>query len=343
MGGEVIVTLPGDLGVNVSGEAGQNIDLTAPTALAPHSIGNHTDVNLTGAVANNYVKYDGTNWIPGTPDWLTQAAADLLYYPKNSNPSGYLTQATGNNLYPQLSGSYNDPAWINQLAYSKITGVPTFETPITVSNGLTRTAQNITNDLHTGKAGGQNVFGGNATGESLVLKGSNHATPGNVKIDGNLNIGSTGTPPSNYLLNVFGTGSGGSSIALINTNTSSVKTFEIWSNSSGTQSSYTQLLPVNTGVTFDGITMANWVRYGISPGLVGQFIFVLTGQELRLGADGKTRLRLLNDDMYLGHAGGSQKMGFFGVTPILRPTIPTGSSLDTVITALQNLGLFKQS
>lgn len=35
--------------------------------------------------------------------------------------------------------------------------------------------------------------------------------------------------------------------------------------------------------------------------------------------------------------------GFYGVTPIARQTVPTGSTVDQVITALQALGLFKQS
>lgn len=38
-------------------------------------------------------------------------------------------------------------------------------------------------------------------------------------------------------------------------------------------------------------------------------------------------------------------LGFFGVTPIARPTVATGTgkTVDDVITALQALGLFKQS
>lgn len=39
---------------------------------------------------------------------------------------------------------------------------------------------------------------------------------------------------------------------------------------------------------------------------------------------------------------GSQ-IGFFGVTPVARQVVPTGSTTDQVITALQNLGLFSQS
>lgn len=36
-------------------------------------------------------------------------------------------------------------------------------------------------------------------------------------------------------------------------------------------------------------------------------------------------------------------IGFFGVTPVTRPVVPTGSTTDTLITALQNLGLISQT
>lgn len=45
-------------------------------------------------------------------------------------------------------------------------------------------------------------------------------------------------------------------------------------------------------------------------------------------------------DMFRANA---TQIGFFGVTPAVRQTVPTGSSTDTVITALQTLGLFKQA
>ena len=43
--------------------------------------------------------------------------------------------------------------------------------------------------------------------------------------------------------------------------------------------------------------------------------------------------------------GNTQKIGFYGVTPIVRATLATGvmATTDDVITALQNLGLVKQS
>ena len=39
----------------------------------------------------------------------------------------------------------------------------------------------------------------------------------------------------------------------------------------------------------------------------------------------------------------SQKIGFHGSTPIVQAVLATGSTNDQIITALQNLGLVKQS
>lgn len=50
-----------------------------------------------------------------------------------SNDAGYLTNATGDVRYPQLSGGYVNPSWITSLPYTKITGAPTFNT---LSNGF---------------------------------------------------------------------------------------------------------------------------------------------------------------------------------------------------------------
>lgn len=40
---------------------------------------------------------------------------------------------------------------------------------------------------------------------------------------------------------------------------------------------------------------------------------------------------------------GPNLLGFYGVAAVARPLVPTGSTTDAVITALQSLGLFRQS
>lgn len=46
-----------------------------------------------------------------------------FYYPLSSNPSNYLTTTTGDARYPQLTGSYANPAFVASLPSSKITGL----------------------------------------------------------------------------------------------------------------------------------------------------------------------------------------------------------------------------
>lgn len=50
-----------------------------------------------------------------------------------------------------------------------------------------------------------------------------------------------------------------------------------------------------------------------------------------------------NDILSAGESGGARVVGFFGVTPVIRQVVATGSTADQIITALQNLGLFAQS
>lgn len=62
----------------------------------------------------------------------------------NHASAGYLTATTGDARYPQLAVSYADPAWITQLAWTKITGAPSsFPTnsnlQTVVTNGNTTT------------------------------------------------------------------------------------------------------------------------------------------------------------------------------------------------------------
>lgn len=216
------------------------------------------------------------------------------------------------------------------------------ENVLTFTTGLTRSVNTVTNDLLTGKAGGQNIYGGTASGENLVLKGSNNATPGRVQVDGKLNVGTTAIPPMEVDLNVYKTTSAQTSIMVLNTNTSAVKTIELINNASGTNNFYLQLVPSASAINYDGVAMANWGRISILAGAAGLMAFVLTNQDFRIGADGKTRILARNNDLTLGHSTG-QNIGVYGVTPVARQLVPLGSSTDTVITALQNIGWFRQS
>jgi hypothetical protein len=80
-----------------------------------------------------------------------------------------------------------------------------------------------------------------------------------------------------------------------------------------------------------------------------QFRTAATGQEISFRPKLLETL-VLTDDGTVGvtkiaAGGNSYKLGFHGVTPIVRATLATGAgaTVDNVITALQNLGLVKQS
>jgi hypothetical protein len=84
------------------------------------------------------------------------------------------------------------------------------ESALTFSTGLTRTVNTITNNLSTGVSGGQSVFGGTGSGESLTLNSTSHATKGKIffgsasAYDGvNNRLGINQTTPG-YALHVAG-------------------------------------------------------------------------------------------------------------------------------------------
>ena len=84
--------------------------------------------------------------------------------------------------------------------------LPTNEVPLTFTSGLTRTVNTVTNDLITGKSGGQTIFGGTASGENLTLSSTTNATKGKIifgsssAYDGtNMRLGINSTTPTSRL------------------------------------------------------------------------------------------------------------------------------------------------
>ena len=87
----------------------------------------------------------------------------------------------------------------------------------------------------------------------------------------------------------------------------------------------TKLQAVSGDTTVAALTVTGNVTM-TSDGAAAQTIVVGTTNGLKIGT------------------GNTQKLGFYGVTPIVRATLATGAmaTTDDVITALQNLGLVKQ-
>jgi hypothetical protein len=80
-----------------------------------------------------------TNLTEGSNLYYTNARFDTRLALKSTSDivegsNLYWTNARGDARYPQMSGSYDNPSWINSLPYSKITGVPSFEATITAPN-----------------------------------------------------------------------------------------------------------------------------------------------------------------------------------------------------------------
>ena len=81
-------------------------------------------------------------------------------------------------------------------------------TTYTAGTGLTLTSTTFYNNLSTGVAGGQNIFGGTAAGNNLILNSTTNATKGNIyfgsssvydEVNGRLGIGTT-TPSSTFAI-----------------------------------------------------------------------------------------------------------------------------------------------
>lgn len=84
---------------------------------------------------------------------------------------------------------------------------------LTFSTGLTNTADTITNDLSTGVAGGQYMYGGTAASELLTIVSTTHATKGTVA------FGATQVTGYNEIYDSWGIGVLGSSVKLSVLNT----------------------------------------------------------------------------------------------------------------------------
>ena len=142
-----------------------------------------TDITVTNAISGNITGNAGTvTGLTLTTNLTNQGGVGVLAWPA---AGATLTIPTG-------GGTLGTAAFTNVGAY---------EVPLTFSSGLTRTVNAITNDLITGKAGGQNIYGGIAQTESLTLNG-NIATASGTNIAGG----------DVYINAVPGTGTGASTV-----------------------------------------------------------------------------------------------------------------------------------
>lgn len=146
----------------------------------------------------------------------------------------------------------------------------------TIGSGLTLTSGTLTNDLLTGKAGGQTAIGGTAANESLTLQGTAHATQttsqvvcanalriplGTDKDALALYVGATANKVGFFgtSTNRLGVGIGGTWIMNLGpTFVQSLGVFYVFASSS-TAPGYTTAADDNTGLDLPGSDVANLV------------------------------------------------------------------------------------
>ena len=318
------VTLPKDLSVTVANEANQNVTVESPSALPAHTIGSHSDANFAAATNKQLQQY---NEDTGKWDAVTIPAAAVTAQ--------------------QISNWDTAFGWGNHA-----------------NSGYT---------VALGKATGQTVNGGTASGENLTLSSTNHATKGKIFFGANsvfdeatnrLAIGATSTsfnlqaetiyaPSFVYSPNFlapnginFGV-AGGTTLMFGDTNfnlqvgrftsLNPLARLEVIGGSNAST-------PVVWFKIYDEskyLIMTNAGKLGVNISSPSAWFDFKAGAANEVIMDIKTNAG--SSVMKLDESSNAPRVGFYGVTPVVRQTVAVGSSINDVITALQTIGIFKES
>ncbi|MFL5381303.1 MAG: hypothetical protein ACJ8GN_02130 [Longimicrobiaceae bacterium] len=178
---------------------------------------------------------------------------------------------------------------------------------LTIGAGLTLTGSTLTNDLLSGKAGGQTVVGGVAAGENLTLSSTSHATKGTL----------TATSGSQMILNT----------------TSANLRSPASDGTSGTAGCWISV--ADSGLTLGTSNVSISLDRNNSQIAISGNIFLTDARNIALGSGSGNKIGTAT----------SQKLGFWNTAPVAQQVLATGAGkvVDDVIALLQTIGLCRQA
>lgn len=332
-----------------------------------------TDVIITSPSSNQLLQYNGTNWVNVTVSLgggVTDHGA-LAGLSDNDHPQYYLASNVSTDAQNFLSAINSNLTYNNNTNRLTVTGG-------LVTPGI-RPASNGTSALGWFDASGtQFVYGdtmnrrlgiGTVPSEALHTSGNLRIDGAFVYLNGNLFANANGSTDiilgSNLGRNFyFRTASGANRLAMlaasgyvgVGLNPIPTTQFDCQDTNSSTSAIQNAITMRSTNAGTPGEGFGIGFRVGLkssttadqSAGRLTWEWIVAThasrASRCKLSAyaivtSTETEQEAIRWD---GNSAGI-RLGFYGVSAVARQTVPTGSSIDDVITALQNLGLFKQS
>lgn len=215
-------------------EAAADLRYTTQTTFNARNIFNLPGIDTGGITPDAILLYDAAgpsfkvSAFPSRFD-LSDADSGLQVYNTDAvvNHNGLLLwKGRADGLYPSLTGSYANPAWITSLAWSKISGAPSFLTAVNIANiNATGTPSATTYLRGDGTwampdAGGGGGTPGGSSGQVQYNDAGTFAGAANVDIEGGqlrLDNVTTPTAPASGGIKIYSKNIAGNSIPYVKT------------------------------------------------------------------------------------------------------------------------------